>query len=162
MTTIASKLTAASVMTPEPVCVEPTTTIRQLARILEEHDISGAPVVSKEGRVVGIVSMSDLIRRYVEGTLVVPPSYFFELLRETGGEEAELLPEQTAFVEDFMTEDPVTVPPGAPVGRIARRMHSEHIHRVIVVDEEAFPVGIITSLDLLGRWPSERPGAGSS
>jgi CBS domain-containing protein len=135
------------------VCVERSTTIRQLARVFEENQISGAPVVDKEGRVVGVVSKTDLIRRCAEGTIDVPPAYLFELLGEQAGDDEQVIPEPLICVEDFMTEDPVTVVPKTPAGEVARLMVEGRFHRVVVVDDDRFPIGIITSLDLLGTYP---------
>jgi CBS domain-containing protein len=153
MTALRSAPTAKDVMVPEPVCVEPSTTVRQLARIFEEHEISGAPVVDKEGRVIGIVTKTDLIRRCSEGTLDVPPAYLFEVLSDQGAEDDEIIPEPLVCVEDFMTEDPVTVTPDTPAGEIAHLMFEGRFHRVVVIDNKRFPVGIVTSLDLLGAFP---------
>jgi CBS domain-containing protein len=146
-------LKAKDIMASEPVCVEPSTTIRQLARVFEENEISGAPVVDKEGRVIGVVSKTDLIRRCSEGTVDIPPAYLFEVLCEQAGEDQEVIPEPLICVEDFMTQDPVTVTANTPVGEVARLMFENRIHRIIVVDHEKFPIGIITSLDLLGVFP---------
>ena len=55
----------------------------------------------------------------------------------------------TDEVRRFMTPDPVTVQPATPVRVLARMMIDAHIHRVIVVDEEHRPVGIVSSTDLL-------------
>jgi len=153
MTALTTELQAKDVMVPEPVCVEPSTTIRQLARVFQEHDISGAPVVDAQGHVVGIVSKTDLIRRCWEGTLDFPPAYLFEVVSEQGGADADVLPEPTVCVQDFMTEDPATVAPDTPAGEVARLMSEGRFHRVVVVDRERFPVGMITSLDLLGVFP---------
>jgi CBS domain-containing protein len=154
MTALKTHLKARDVMTPEPVCVSPSATIRQLARILEEHEISGAPVVNQEGTLVGVVSKTDLIRRCSEGTIDVPPAYLFDVLDEQGDEEStEVIPEPLVCVQDFMTEDPITVAPNTAVERVAQIMYQKRIHRVVVVDEENFPLGILTTLDLLGAFP---------
>ncbi len=153
MTALRNDVTARDVMVHEPVCVEASTTIRQLARVFEENEISGAPVVDQHGRVIGVVSKTDLIRRCSEGTLDVPPAYLFEVLHEQGAEDEEVIPEQLVCVEDFMTPDPVTVTPDTPAGEIARLMCEGRIHRVVVVDEGRFPVGIVTTLDLLAVFP---------
>jgi CBS domain-containing protein len=50
---------AGDIMTKEPLCAEPATTFRQLARLFEENDISGCPVVDEEGKVIGVVSKTD-------------------------------------------------------------------------------------------------------
>jgi CBS domain-containing protein len=152
MTMLKTGQKAKDIMVPEPVCVEPSTTVRQLARVFEENEISGAPVIDKEGRVIGVVSKTDLIRRCSEGTIDIPPAYLFEILGEQAGEDVEVIPEALICVEDFMTEDPVTVTPETPVGYVARLMFEKRIHRVVVVDHDKFPVGIITSLDLLGSY----------
>jgi CBS domain-containing protein len=45
------------------------------------------------------------------------------------------------------------VAPNDPLPKVARLMFENRIHRVVVVDAEGFPIGIITSLDLLGAFP---------
>lgn len=155
MSLVSTELKAKDVMTPEPVCVEPSARIRDLARMFEEHEISGAPVVNKEGKVIGVVSKTDLIRRCAEGTDDIPPAFLFEVLSEQGqGEEtSEVVPEPLICVEDFMTEDPLMVSPELSAGAVARLLFEKRIHRAIVVDSERYPLGIITSLDLLGAFP---------
>ncbi len=152
--------TAKDIMTAEPVCAEPATTIRQLARLFEENDISGCPVVDQDGKVIGVVSKTDLIRRCSEGTADIPPAYLFEVVCEqgVGDEDSDRppIPEPLVCVQDFMTESAVTVRPGTPVHEVAALMADKHIHRVVVVDEEQYPLGVITALDVLKRYP--RPG----
>lgn len=153
MSAVKSELKAKDVMVHEPVCVEPSTTIRQLARVFEENEISGAPVVDQEGKVIGVVSKTDLLRRCSEGTADQPPGYLFEVISDQGGEDAEVIPEPLVCVDDFMSVDPVTVTPDDTLPKVARLMFENRIHRVVVVDKERFPVGIITTLDLLGAFP---------
>jgi CBS domain-containing protein len=153
MPAVKSILTAGDAMVAEPVCVPPSMTIRELARIFDENEISGAPVVDAEGRVIGVVSKSDLIHRCTEGTISIPPAYLFEVLSEQSGEEQEFGPEPLVYVEDFMTEEPVVVRPNLSAAKVARLMADNRIHRVIVVDAEKFPLGIITTLDLLKVFP---------
>jgi CBS domain-containing protein len=154
MPVVKTELKAKDVMTTEPVCVSPSTTIRELVRVFEENEISGAPVVDQQGTVVGIVSKTDLIRKCAEGTLDVPPAYLFQVLGEQEGEEtvSEVAAEPAVSVEDFMSEDPIMVRPEVSAATVAREMSDNSIHRVIVVDEEKYPMGIITSLDLLRHF----------
>lgn len=129
-------------------------TVRQLARIFEENDISSAPVIDNEGHVIGIASKSDLIRRCAQGTADIAPRQLFEIIferhREQHDHDEELMLEPPVCVEDVMTHDPVSVTPNTPVDDVARLMADKRIHRVVVVDDDRFLVGIITSLDLLG------------
>jgi CBS domain-containing protein len=155
MIAVKSRARARDIMTAGPVCASPSTSIRELARMFEEHEISGVPVTNAEGKVVGVVSKTDLIRRCSEGTDELPPAYLFEVLSDQGEEDetSEVLPEPLICVEDFMTEDPVTVSLETPAAAIAQTMSERRIHRVIVVDRDQFPLGIITSLDLLAIFP---------
>jgi CBS domain-containing protein len=156
MSLVKSELKAKNVMTADPVCVQVSARIRELARVFEEHEISGVPVIDQEGRVIGVVSKTDLIRRCSEGTDDIPPAYLFEVLSEQGVDEdesSEVIPEPLVCVQDFMTEDPLMVGPEVSVAAVARLMFEKHIHRVIVADDEKFPLGIITSMDLLGVFP---------
>ncbi len=137
------------VMTREPVCAERSTTIRELARMFEEFEISGVPVIDQEGSVIGVVTKTDLIRRCSEGSPDAPPGSLFELLSDEAGEDTELIPEPLIVVEDFMSSDPLTVGPEDSVQSVARAMADARVHRAIVVDAEKHPVGIVTSLDLL-------------
>lgn len=59
----------------------------------------------------------------------------------------ENIPEEE--VRRFMTADPVTVRPDTTIRTLARMMIDAHIHRIIVVNDEQWPVGILSSTDLL-------------
>lgn len=142
-------LEAQDVMIAQPICVQPSTTIRELAHVLESHAISGAPVVNSEGALVGVVSKSDLIRRCSDAVGDISPACLVEVLLDGGGNYGTP-PGALLCVDDFMTNDPVTVSRHTPVIDVARVMVDKRIHRVVVVDSATVPVGIITSLDLLG------------
>jgi len=55
-------LTVRDIMNPAVVTVAPDTTVRQLARLLADEEISGAPVVDQSGRLQGVVSATDVVR----------------------------------------------------------------------------------------------------
>lgn len=55
----------------------------------------------------------------------------------------------TDQVRRFMTPNPVTTGPATPVSTLARMMIDAHIHRIIVVDDEQRPIGVVSSTDLL-------------
>jgi CBS domain-containing protein len=71
--------------------------------------------------------------------------------------EVEKLPVDE--VRCFMTPDPVTAVPETPIHTLARMMIDTHIHRVIIVDAEQKPVGIVSSTDLLAllAYPHDGP-----
>lgn len=140
---------AADVMTPEPICLTADMTIRSMARVFREHEISGCPVVDTQGVLIGIVTKTDLINRCLEPMSDEAPGFFFQEMAEQLGDEVEIEPEAEVRVEDIMTQDVITVGVGEDVRGIARRMSGAHVHRVVVVDPAGVPIGIITSMDLL-------------
>lgn len=129
--TVANKplgaLTASELMSREVVVIPQATSLREAARLFAREQISGAPVVDEQGRCVGVLSASDFFRPAAE-SLAVP---FDEP------------------VSAHMTADPVTVGPATPVRELSRQMLDAHIHRVIVVDEQRRPIGVISSTDIL-------------
>ncbi|MCW5756807.1 MAG: CBS domain-containing protein [Phycisphaeraceae bacterium] len=142
------------VMTHDPICIRPSASIRELAGMLEEHEISGVPVVDQQGKLIGIVGKTDLVRRCTQGLEELAPAYLFEVLAEQGADEDGRgangpIPEPLIRVEDFMNDAPATARAGTPIAEVARRMADGGIHRVVVIDEQRFPVGIVTSLDLV-------------
>lgn len=136
------------VMTPNPVYISPAATIRDLAELLDSNEISGVPVVDVQERVIGVVSKTDLLGRWISGTNESGSSSFLELL-EDGLQTGEYSIDDQGTVEEFMSVDPVTTTPDKPITDIARRMVSERVHRVIVVDENMRLKGIVTTLDIL-------------
>jgi CBS domain-containing protein len=82
-----------------------------------------------------------------DGTNVVVSSQPHCVLAEWQMVELEKLP--TDAVKNFMTANPVTVGAHTPIRFLARQMIDAHIHRIIVVDEEQKPIGIVSSTDVL-------------
>jgi CBS domain-containing protein len=118
------------------------------AHLLAQASISGAPVVDKEGRCVGVISATDFLSWAGKGEQAAkrpghPPCAYsaWQVM------DIEGLPEDE--VRRFMTTDPVTVRSAATLGELAQMMVDAHIHRVIVVDAEERPVGIVSTTDIL-------------
>ncbi len=106
--------------------------VASLEEFLLGEEIGGAPVVEDDGRLRGIVSKTDIVRHLAEGLDLTT---------------AEAL--NDVSVGDIMTEDVVTVSIDEPVSKVARTMVEQHVHRVIVIDDERTIRGILTTFDLL-------------
>jgi len=117
--------------------VTPETPLADVQRMFVEEEIHGAPVVDDNGVVRGIVSSLDLLRDV-------------ETDSDDRGDR-----ELTAL--DAMTRELVSVTPDTPITEIAQKMRLQHIHRVLVIDNEEL-VGVVTSFDLL-RALTPRPRA---
>ncbi len=143
-------LTARDVMTREVFTIGPEASVEDLAKLLEEHRISGVPVLDAQGGLVGVVTQSDLVQRSRD--LDLPPALNIldlHLFLETPSHFQKRLEKLLGNkVKDVMTEDPVTVAPDTPVNEIARLMSSKKVHTLPVVDSGKL-VGIVGKLDLI-------------
>ena len=140
-------------MNPDIMTVADEMTTDALARYLVEREISGAPVVDGQGRLIGVVSMTDIGRNLAEPSEPTGSrsSNFYRddamdlTLEDLGQRYVE---ERAVTVRDVMTPVIHQVPVTASVAEVARIMVEQHIHRLVVTQGHD-PVGIITSMNLL-------------
>ncbi|MGE0707747.1 MAG: HPP family protein [Planctomycetota bacterium] len=152
---------ARDVMTTGVRTVRTDTTIHELVDLLEPGDYSGAPVVDAQGKAVGLVSQSDVLRALacVEGdrsftetftALRSRPVVAILLDLERGpAAKLELLLKRP--VTDIMTTKLVSCAPTDPVVQLCDRLAGKGIHRVIVLDPERHVLGIVTTTDLVRK-----------
>jgi CBS domain-containing protein len=145
--------TVKDVMCTQPIAIEPAATARQLARLLLEHGVSGVPVVDRQRRAIGVVSKTDLLQWCVKGGLGFGAGDLLLSLAE-GGNGTRVEAVDLGIVADFMTNQPITIRPHQPLAEAARLMWSNHVHRLIVVDDAGRLQGILTSMDLLKAYPA--------
>lgn len=138
---------AKDVMTTSVVTVGPDTDVRTIARFLIERRISAVPVVDQAGRVVGIVSEGDLMRRAEAGT-ERHPSWWLELLASPEDKARDYAKSHGLTAKDVMTRPAVTVAEDAPLGEIATLLERHRIKRVPVVRDGTI-VGIVSRANLL-------------
>jgi predicted transcriptional regulator len=141
------------VMTPDVMTVNDEMTTDELVRFLTEREISGAPVVDGQGRLIGVVSMTDVGRHLAEPSDFAPaaaPDFYRDTVDDMSLEYLgqRFVEEPLVTVRDVMTPAVHQVPATASVAEAARMMVEHHIHRLIVTRDKE-PVGIITSIDLL-------------
>lgn len=147
--------TAADVMETELLSVAPETPLIDVQRLFFEEEIHGAPVVDEKGALVGIITSGDLLRAVAEehDAGAAQTEYLRDMVEfsapdwvnRTGDFQDRL---ETLQAVDYMTADPMTVPPGTPVSEIARIMGRDRIHRVLVAEGDRL-VGLVTSYDLV-------------
>ena len=109
--------------------------------------VSGLPVVDDDGKLVGILSEGDLLRRVELGSEAHHPGWL-RFLRGPAREAAEYVRGRCLHVEDVMTRDPETVPPTATLEEVVGRMSRRHVRRLPVVTNGDL-VGIVTRADLM-------------
>ena len=147
---------ARDVMSTELVTVTPETSLADVAALLREHRISGAPVVDAHGKLIGVVSLADLVEklepqrlcRVAPGANFHQPEWSAPAELPAPGIRFQNTPLRRATVADVFTPALFTAPATATVAWISRLMVSNHIHRVLVTDHGKL-VGVVTSLDLV-------------
>jgi CBS domain-containing protein len=156
-------LQARDIMTQAVLTVSPETLVSDLAKTLVGKNIGGVPVVDADGRLVGIVTQSDLVARAQE--LELPPALNildFHLYLEVPSHLFRKLEKMLgATVGDIMSPKPVTVSPDTPVPRLAALMDRQKVHTLPVLEGEKI-VGIIGKIDLVRalarEWADEGAG----
>jgi CBS domain-containing protein len=143
--------TVADVMSRDPIVVRPQTELKEAIQTLAERRISGLPVVDEGGKLVGIVSETDLMW---QETGVTPPAYIMFLdsvifLKNPAQYERDLHKALGQTVGEVMSTDPVTVSPDKPIKEAAQLMHDRSVHRLPVVNTTGQVIGILTRGDIV-------------
>lgn len=151
-------ITASDLMNPEVLTVEESLPVPDLAGFLLDNEITGAPVVDRDGRLVGVVSLADVAAVAAEDDAGED-----EAGAEDAGEdemaagvgpEASDQPTRSGStadlqVRDIMTPEIYSVAEDATVSEVAMTLLRDHLHRVLVMRDDEV-LGIISTSDLLG------------
>lgn len=124
--------TVGEAMTPDPISILETASLAEAAKILDARKITGLPVVSDDGCVVGVLSQTDLVRARAN-------SHFVSTWPGLS-------------VGQIMTKPALTIASSASLEEAARLMEERRVHRLVVCDEAATPIGIISTSDLVRSW----------
>ncbi len=142
--------TIAEVMTPAVVRVGPGTPFKEITALLAEHHISGLPVTDPDGRVVGVISETDLSTRQARLYQGIRTGRGrFRMPWRSRAERAADAKARGLTARELMSAPPVTVHPGDSLVAAARTMEQHRIERLPVVDTAGRLVGIVTRRDLL-------------
>jgi CBS domain-containing protein len=147
---------ARDVMVSPVITVGTIASVRDVAKILLANRISAVPVVDNVGKVVGIVTESDLMHRAEAGT-ERPYSWWVHFLAGDATIAADYIKSHSAKVEDVMTTDVVTAPPETPLHEIAALLEEHQIKRVPIVNKDGSLVGIVSRANLIQVVASARP-----
>lgn len=140
-------MNAADAMTRSVVSVGSDATILQAIRLMLQHGISGLPVLDDGGRLVGIVTEGDLLRRAETGTERRRPRWL-EFLLGPGRLAGDYVQTHGRKVGEVMTRDVVTVAETTPLAEVVRIMEQRRVKRLPVTRDGAL-VGIISRANLL-------------
>ncbi|MFO8191346.1 MAG: CBS domain-containing protein [Bacillota bacterium] len=139
------------IMTEDVITVSTNDSVEQCARLLQENNISGLPVLDEAGRVVGIITEGDLIRRvsrvkapgYLEvlGGLIYlgSPKKFVDALQRAMSLEAGQL----------MSKKVISIEPDQSVESAATLLVEHNISRLPVIDKKGILRGIVSRRDIM-------------
>ena len=132
--------TVGELMTPDPIVIEDDASLDHAVRLLEENEITGLPVVDRDGVLVGVISHTDIVRARAVAHLW----HRWPGLR----------------VRHLMHSPALTADRAMTLEEAAQIMEHAHVHRLVVVgDDQLTPVGIISTTDLV-RALAHRPTDG--
>lgn len=131
-------------MTREVVTVPPGASLKDAARLLVEHRISGLPVVDNQDHVLGVLSETDVLAKEADESLLLGPVAWL------AGFDAEVdrSKQEARLAGEAMTTPAVTIEAYRPVSLAARRMMERGVNRLPVVKDGTL-VGIVTRADLV-------------
>jgi len=152
---------AQDVMTREVVSIGPDASIIEAVRTMLQHKISGLPVVDASGRLHGIITEGDFLRRAETGTQRRHPRWL-EFLLGPGRLATEYVHASGRKVDEVMTPDVYTVTEDAPLEQVVHLMERHRVKRIPVVRGDKV-VGIVTRANLMRALASlalaEHPAA---
>lgn len=138
---------AADVMTRQVISVAPDEQITHAASLMLQNRISGLPVVDAAGKLVGVVTEGDFLRRAETGTQKRRPRWI-EFLLGPGRLASEYVHTSGRKVGEIMTEEVYTVSEDTPLEEVVRLMERRRIKRAPVMRGREL-VGIVTRANLL-------------
>lgn len=148
-------LRASDIMRRDVVTISANQSMERAARTFLQSEITGAPVVDEQGHCVGVLSAVDFVRRSQQAPTAADPA-------STSPDETDHVlvqdgPRGTLHIDEsphdqvrsYMTTGVQSATTDTSLLDVARMMCNEHIHRLVVLDDRAHPIGVITSLDLV-------------
>lgn len=122
---------ARDLMTPDPACCTPETTLNEVAKLMVHRDCGEIPVIDRQGHLLGVITDRDIVCRIV----------------------AQDKNPMAHTAMEAMSEPVITVRSTTPLDDVVNTMERHQIRRVPVVDDRGFCAGIIAQADIARRGP---------
>ena len=132
------------------ITVQPETPLKDVARLLINHGVSGVPVVDAAGAVLGVVSEGDFLVKE-QGAGEIHHRRLARLFGESAEAQAKLGKVEARTAGEAMTSPAITVAPGNAIRDAAALMTRQSVNRLPVVEHDRL-VGIVTRADLLRAY----------
>ncbi len=148
---------ARDVMVSPVITVKPNATVKEVAGLLLRHRVSALPVVDDAGKVIGMISEGDLMRRADLGTERHRAWWLAALFAEEAALAAEYVKAHSRKVVDIMSKRVIAASPDTPLNEIAGLLERHSIKRVPIIENGAL-VGIVSRANLIQALAADRKG----
>jgi CBS domain-containing protein len=138
---------AHQIMTRPVITVTPETTIVEAANTMLQRHVSGLPVIDSAGKLVGIISEGDFIRRSEIGTQR-KRGRFLKFILGPGQTATDFVQEHGRKVAEIMTTTPLTITEDTELEKIVDLMEKNNVKRLPVIRGDQI-VGIVSRANLL-------------
>ncbi len=143
------ELIAKDIMAHDVVTVSPQTEVNEVRHLMITRGLSGFPVVDPESRVIGVVSESDIIFSEIHQEPQLGKRLANVIHPST---QTQKTPDKT--VSEIMTTPAITTREDATLKELSQILLNRKIKRVIVVDHENRPLGLVSRIDLVKAFDS--------
>jgi CBS domain-containing protein len=140
-------LRAHQIMTRRVVAVKPEATVLEAANLMLQHHISGLPVVDAAGKLVGIISEGDFIRRSEIGT-GRKRARWLKFILGAGKAASDFVHEHGRKISEIMVSSPLTITEDTSLEEIVELMEKNNVKRLPVIRDDKL-VGIVSRANLL-------------
>lgn len=139
------------IMTKQVITVGEDDTVEKCANLLITYNLSGLPVIDDDGKVKGIVTEGDLIRRAakIDGPATLEVLGGIIYLESPKKFMEEIKRSMANIARDIMTEDVISVNPDKTIEDAATLLVQKNIKRLPVIDKEGNLVGIVSRKDIM-------------
>jgi CBS domain-containing protein len=152
---------ARDLMTPHPISIPATATVKEAVAVLVDKGISAAPVVDVLGQPVGVLSQTDIVIHYRNKSESAPPVPEYYQRTDLSADGSTWLARfrfdqsDRTLVHQVMTPTVIAVGPDDAVVRVVGQMVAFKVHRLFVVAENGVLVGVISAFDVLRKLRTE-------
>lgn len=150
-----SKDSAGAIMSTPPITVDADDSLQTALEIMVGRHVHRV-MVRADGRIVGILSTSDVVREIGKTVKGTPESIYSKLERfdaDAGGSGETEVAKVTVY--DVMTHGVLMVPMTLSLRATAKVLSEKQVHRVIVTSDEGEMIGIVAAIDILKPWTEE-------
>jgi CBS domain-containing membrane protein len=143
---IVRSVTAGKIMTRQVVTVRRDTPLAEVAETMGKSGVSGVPVLDSEGRVVGVISEKDFLRRMGAG---VQDNFMTVVANCLLAKGCIVLPMRAKIAEDIMTSPAITFEESTPLKEIIGLFLEKGINRAPITGSDGRILGILTRNDII-------------